>query len=586
MKSPKKEPVNDQKFTSHIDFIGTGTGTVGEVFVELEIERVGKKAKRLLIQVDDFPNKSFDFKHLNRNGAALVSSAARTEFANQIQAFVRTPSSISVATQQGLHLGKNGWEFVFGHRIKTQCAGEATLRVCIDSRLAPYTAANRIGGTWEGQTSVLALSVGNSRLMAGLCLAMSSIAKLFGTFEPFGAQLVGTPNSGKTSAAMAIGSTWGCNFRGGRPSSKGYVNSWNITPAKAEDPAAARNGGLLILEETRNAVRTNGSRAQTIFDITMLIAEGSEKDRKTNTDVTWDWEEALLSTSNLTQDQLAAEDGIDIDDAYRGRLIDIGAPYDGDSMFENLHGFKDGAAFADHLRGESLKHFGHLAPRFIKATLVAYADDPDELTAWFNARRQHYLEKTGEITAPHRKLSRINQKFATLYAVGCLGVRLELFPWTLMELREALLSCHRDHVALVARHMVPPSGPKKSALTRLTDYLRNNRALFTDLRTTELKAENHNHDAWRGYVDADKAGDEVFLLSNSVFEKVVGGADAASRLKKLLHGRGLIATAKGAKGSDEVKFVVKRRIGTSKGPDGQREPWRPLCVVISAAILD
>ena len=152
-------------------------------------------------------------------------------------------------------------------------------------RLAPYTAANRFGGTWEGQTSVLALSVGDSRLIAGFSLALSPIAKLFGTFEPFGAQLVGTPNSGKTSAAMAIGATWGCNFRGGRPSPKGYVNSWNITPAKAEDPAAARNCGLLILEETRNAVKTNGSRAQTIFDITMLIAEGSEKDRKTNTDV-------------------------------------------------------------------------------------------------------------------------------------------------------------------------------------------------------------------------------------------------------------------------------------------------------------
>ena len=165
----------------------------------------------------------------------------------------------------------------------------------------------------------------------------------------------------------------------------------------------------------------------------------------------------------------------------------------------------------------------HLAPRFIKATLVAYADDPDELTGWFNARRQHYLEKTREITAPHRKLSRINQKFATLYAVGRLGIRLGFFPWTPAELLEALLSCHRDHIALVARHMVPPSGPQKSALTRLTDYLRNNRDLFTDLRTTELKAENHNHDAWRGYVDADKAGDDVFLLSNSVFEKVVGG---------------------------------------------------------------
>ena len=58
------------------------------------------------------------------------------------------------------------------------------------------------------------------------------------------------------------------------------------------------------------------------------------------------------------------------------------------------------------------------------------------------------------------------------------------------------------------------------------------------------------------------------------------------RLKKLLHGRGLIATAKGAKGSDEVKFVVKRRIGTIKGPDALRVPWRVLCVAISAAILD
>jgi len=70
-----------------------------------------------------------------------------------------------------------------------------------------------------------------------------------------------------------------------------------------------------------------------------------------------------------------------------------------------------------------------------------------------------------------------------------------------------------------------------------------------------------------------------YLFSDRQFERVVGGAAAARRLKADLAGRGLLDTAAGT-GSD--RFSVRRTVG--KGADGKAR--REQVVAVRAAAFD
>ncbi len=65
--------------------------------------------------------------------------------------------------------------------------------------------------------------------------------------------------------------------------------------------------------------------------------------------------------------------------------------------------------------------------------------------------RAFYLRQAGAIGASGRRLDRVHEKMATLYAAGSLAIEFGILPWTRPRLIRALLSCTRAHVALVAR---------------------------------------------------------------------------------------------------------------------------------------
>jgi hypothetical protein len=50
-----------------------------------------------------------------------------------------------------------------------------------------------------------------------------------------------------------------------------------------------------------------------------------------------------------------------------------------------------------------------------------------------------------------RDLTGITDRFATMYAAGCLVIRSNILPFTETDVRLSLLDCQRDHVAFVDR---------------------------------------------------------------------------------------------------------------------------------------
>ena len=132
---------------------------------------------------------------------------------------------------------------------------------------------------------------------------------------------------------MVTGSIWGCH-RSPERREKGFAESWHTTASKVELTALAHNETVLLLDETKRAGRGDKERAQAVLDISFGLAEGTEKERLTNLKSAQGWRFYFLSTSNFSLTELAERGGLQIDDAERGRLVDIPVPDDRYGIYE------------------------------------------------------------------------------------------------------------------------------------------------------------------------------------------------------------------------------------------------------------
>jgi|tagenome__1003787_1003787.scaffolds.fasta_scaffold20767975_2 hypothetical protein len=256
-----------------------------------------------------------------------------------------------------------------------------------------------------------------------------------------------------------------------------------------------------------------------------------------------------------------------VDDAHRGRLIDVPNPRAGHGIFEDLHGDPDHAAFSKTIIELALANYGHPSRAYVEQLVAWRQRDEDGLRAWLEERQANYLKQARRIVSPGRDLLRIHGKFATIYAAGRLAQKFKILPWSWSDLRDALLECEEAHVAHVQSHLGgsahagAASSAPRSPLDKLRAYLRDNQAKFVDLTKKNPRVGEYD-DNPPGYL-IEHQGQREFLFSNDAFLRLAGGKGQAQALKAELAQRGLIAMAGGGKEGD--RYAVKRPIRTADG---------------------
>jgi hypothetical protein len=302
------------------------------------------------------------------------------------------------------------------------------------------------------------------------------------------------------------------------------------------------------------------------------------------------WSVPRISTSNLSV--YARLDSVRRKSygAYTDRLADIPTPQGKASFFENLHGSQDEAAFGKKLFYLGTRNYGYPIRVFLDRLTSALARDREGLAAAVDADVAKYEAVASKIASSQRSVLRVRGHFATVYAVGCLAIRLKVLPFTEDELLTAVLSCHRDHVAFVDNEVA--GGPEWSSMAaRAPDVVDPGsvpKPIAGPATTTPferlLHFINRNILPYRGKTDKvriafrtgqptfvyirERDGHTEYLFPNDLFEEVVGDASEAEALKKDLHIKRLIATTRRGSG---VSYVVKCSL-----PDGSR----PFFVVI------
>lgn len=174
-------------------------------------------------------------------------------------------------------------------------------------------------------------------------------------------------------------------------------------------------------------------------------------------------------------------------------------------------------------------------------------------------------------TSSKRNLMRVGGYIATVYAAGCLAVRYKILPFTEGELLEAVLTCHRDHVAFVDGELgalpipaktlgtvMAPTGaiaPARLPFDRLKKFINLNRQSgFVNASAPAAKLRKSG--APKGYVGT-YGGHEEYWLTDADFETIAGGKTGAHDLKVELAAKSLIATER--RGS-RLSYVVKRPV--------------------------
>jgi putative DNA primase/helicase len=559
-----KEPINRKKPAplSLITIVGEGYDEWKQRYFKLKVEgSTVDLPPYSMARINKVPETLYT--DLSNAGANIFAADTKRQLLKQLEDRIAEPPTFKVASHPGWH----GSTLVFPDKTfgNSKLPVETSFADLDQQMMAKY----RTRGTLEDwQNQIWALCVGNSRLIFALSLAAAPLVlPLVKGPRSGGFQLAGAPETGKTCAGMVAGSFWGCH-RGQERRYTGFAESWNTTQNAVERTALAHNHSLLILDETKRAGRNDRDRAQNVVNMAVGLAEHTEKERLTNPGSARSFCCYFFSTSNHPLNELGEKGDIEIDDAERGRLVDLVLPAGGHGLYEDLHGFADGGKLTDELKTRSCRFFGTPRHEFAQRLAEERKRDRLRLERWLNRRRRAYLKKLqkevkkllAENPAAKPPLQRASARFATVYAAGALAAKYGVFPLSRKQLANAILRCQLDSLRanVVTKKAVAPNLKEK-----LIGYLHQHRTEFMDLDAARPALDNHKFGSVPGYA-ATFSGEKWLYLTADRLKTLIGTGEKASELKKELAAARLLATTKD-------RFVVQRPIfGGANGNKGFR----------------
>jgi hypothetical protein len=160
-------------------------------------------------------------------------------------------------------------------------------------------------------------------------------------------------------------------------------------------------------------------------------------------------------------------------------------------MFEDLHGFQDVGEFSAHLKKLASANHGLAGREFVRRMSKKHADDPQEQLDFLNAREKAYKTKAKARITSSGDLTRIHDKFSTVYAAGSLAIREGILPFEGKDLLDAILTCEEDHVRFVedelagiAQSQLPPIECLRAYAKKTTPHLLISRSKRSPITTT------------------------------------------------------------------------------------------------------
>jgi putative DNA primase/helicase len=356
---------------------------------------------------------------------------------------------------------------------------------------------SQLGALNEWKENIAKYCVENSRLVFAVSTAFASILmKVCDIDINAGFHFVGSSSIGKTTCLKVAASVFG---------SREYIKSWRTTDNGLEGISAKHNDCLLILDEIG---QVDSSK---IGDIAYMLASGSGK---TRSDIYGDprdvrrWRLLLLSTGEIDLATHMAESRKITHAGQEVRLINIQAKPNINShgIFENIHGFENGASFVDYLSEVSNQYYGTPIVEFIKQVIRDYDKIKERFRKELPAMKSVFLPKESE-----EQDERVFKLFSFIGFAGELASEYSITGWDRREALKAAVSCFNSW-------MEEKDGAGNQERRVMLDQVKLFFELYSNSRIPDIYDDKIKPINAAGYKQVISTGETLYYIFPKVFK--------------------------------------------------------------------
>ncbi|MCG9031809.1 DUF927 domain-containing protein [Laribacter hongkongensis] len=290
------------------------------------------------------------------------------------------------------------------------------------SHASAYQAHGSLSG-WRD--TVARLAQGNSRVMLAIGAALAAPLLELAGLESGGIHLFGASGCGKTTSAKAGASVWG------EPA--GQMLNWDATALALSNAAAARNDGLMLLDEVgQGDPRAIGMAAYRLFNGQGRMQGSKDGGNREQAR----WRVLVLSTGESDLAGFMASGGQRTHAGQEVRLASLPADAGkGLGAFDTLNGCASAGELAERLEQSAREHHGTVGRAFVERV----AERREEVAT----RLRHAIHDMRTLLPPEAsgQVRRVASRFALIGEALELATEAGLTGWEAGEGKAAVTGC-------------------------------------------------------------------------------------------------------------------------------------------------
>ncbi|OSI14973.1 DUF927 domain-containing protein [Neisseria dumasiana] len=348
------------KLADPIELIGRGTDETGSHYRIIRWrDAVTRKAR---IEALPMAEIGVNWQRLQSHGITVMASRRKREL---LADYLQTDGSnerYTVTNRAGWCADNTAYILPNGEAITAKKQPAKVIYNGDKSQADSYTESGSLEGWQQGIARYMA---GNSRLCLAIGTALAAPLASLLSIEAGGFHLFGDSRDGKSTAAKAALSVWG--------NPETLMLTWTGTGLGFTNTAAARNDGLLVLDEIGQA--NAKAVAQTAYSVINGVSKVQGAKDGGNRELSR-WRIFMLSTGEKPLNRFLRTAGVEWNAGQAARLPDI--PSDagkGLGIFDTLHGHEKGAALSEAITAHAARCHGTAGRALIRLLL----EDPEAI---------------------------------------------------------------------------------------------------------------------------------------------------------------------------------------------------------------